>query len=253
MTETSAWFDLEDGAAVPRSHAHAPWSEDMLHGRLLAGLAARGVEAGHLDDGWLPARLTIDMFRSPPMAPITVDAERIRDGGRVRVVDLSLGSGGRELARARALIARTDDRQLREVWSTKPWDLPHPETLVVPDGMEDNDVWEFREGPEGFFGSARSRGWTRDNAQLLAGETVTPFVRVATAADLASPVANWGDGGLDFINADITLNLARLPVSDWIGFETIFHRNAAGVSAASCAVHDLDGPIGLSTVSSVIY
>ncbi len=78
-------------------------------------------------------------------------------------------------------------------------------------------------------------------------------MRVATSAYLSSPVANSGGDGLDFINADITLNLARLPTSDWLGFETIFHENADGVSAASCVIHDLDGAVGLSTVSAVLF
>ena len=75
----------------------------------------------------------------------------------------------------------------------------------------------------------------------------------ATSADLSSPVANSGAGGLDFINADITLNLARLPRSQWLGYETIFHQNSDGIAAASCVVHDLEGAIGLSTVSAVLY
>ena len=82
---------------------------------------------------------------------------------------------------------------------------------------------------------------------------MTPFVRVATAADLSSPIANSGPGGLAFINADITLNLARLPRSEWLGYETIFHQNAEGIAAASCVVHDLEGAIGLSTVSAVLF
>jgi len=82
---------------------------------------------------------------------------------------------------------------------------------------------------------------------------VSPFVRVATSADLTSPVANAGPQGLDYINADITLSLARLPVSDWLGYETIFHESDRGVAAASCVVHALDGAIGLSTVSAILF
>ena len=55
----AAWFDLDDNLAVPRPHAHAPWAEDMLHGRYLAGLAAREIEAEHLGEGWVPGRLTV--------------------------------------------------------------------------------------------------------------------------------------------------------------------------------------------------
>ena len=73
------------------------------------------------------------------------------------------------------------------------------------------------------------------------------------AADFASPLANAGPDGLDLINADITLNLARLPTSEWIGFETVTQAMAAGVSAASCTMFDLTGPIGQASVSAIVY
>ncbi|MEM7141361.1 MAG: acyl-CoA thioesterase domain-containing protein [Actinomycetota bacterium] len=254
-----AWFDRDGGAVRPRPHARAPWSEEMLHGRLLAGLVARTVEAEHLEQGWVPARLTIDMFRSPPMEPVATSAERIRDGGRVRVVDVSQECGGREVARARVLLLKENGRPIEPVWANEPWDLPHPDEMAhlgsASTVEDDSDaIWQFRGEPGDYMYSAGpGRGWNRDNAELVAGETVTPFVRLATSADLASPIANSQPKGLDFINADITLSIGRLPVGGWLGFETVFHRNANGVSAASCIVHDLDGPIALSTVSSVLY
>jgi len=256
MADVAAWFDLNGDGAVPRAHAHAPWSEDMLHGRVLAGLAAREVEAAHIDQGWFPARLTIDLFRAPPMAPVSVTSERIRDGGRVRVVDVSIFSQDREVARSRVLVVRASERPVGPVWSRQPWDLAHPGELEPPSELESDgpDIWQFRSEPGQFINSeGPGRCWTRDLAQLVAGEDVSPFVRVATSADLSSPIANSGPDGLDFINADITLNLARLPISDWLGYETIFHESADGISSASCVVHDLDGPIGLSSVSAVLF
>jgi hypothetical protein len=49
---------------------------------------------------------------------------------------------------------------------------------------------------------------------LVEGAPLTPFVRVAVAADFASPFANAGDQGLGSINSDVTLYLHRLPVKD---------------------------------------
>jgi len=256
MVDIRAWFDADGDEVVPRPHAHAPWSDDMLHGRLLAGLVAREVESGHIEDEWFPARLTIDMFRSPPMAPVSVTTARIRDGGRVRIIDVTLSTDGCELARARVLVARASDRRAEPVWSRRPWDLAHPDELHPPPGMdaEGEAIWQFCSEPGQFINSGGpGRGWNRDLAQLVAGEDVSPFVRVATSADLSSPVANSGPAGLDYINADITLNLARLPNSDWLGYETIFHENANGISAASCVVHDLDGAVGISSVSAVLF
>jgi len=76
-------------------------------------------------------------------------------------------------------------------------------------------------------------------------------VRVALAADIASPLANSGDAGLQYVNADITLYLQRLPESEWLGFESASHQSAAGIAFGSCTVYDERGPIGSSTVCAV--
>jgi acyl-CoA thioesterase len=95
------------------------------------------------------------------------------------------------------------------------------------------------------------RLWLRDQRPLVDGEAMTPFMRVATAADFANPWANSGEGGLAFINADISLYLTRDPVSDWIGFEVSGHVSHAGVAIGHCNLYDTTGPLGTSTVAAV--
>jgi hypothetical protein len=88
-------------------------------------------------------------------------------------------------------------------------------------------------------------------ADLVAGEPMSPFVRVAVAADFANPMANFGEQGLGFINADLTLYLSRLPRSDWIGFEVANHLSDAGVAIGNCTLHDTSGTLGSCTVAAV--
>jgi hypothetical protein len=64
----------------------------MLHGRLLAGLAARAVEREEHDPALRIVRLTVDMFRSPPMTPFVTTVSVARDGRRVRVLEVSIAS-----------------------------------------------------------------------------------------------------------------------------------------------------------------
>ena len=94
--------------------------------------------------------------------------------------------------------------------------------------------------------------WLRDRRALVAGEAFTPFVRAALCADFASPFANSGPDGLDYINADLTLHLGRLPVGEWIGLETNDRVAADGVSVAECRYFDRTGPIGFSSVCAVL-
>jgi len=230
--------------------ARSPWADDMLHGRLLAGLAARAVEDTGHDSEIRLVRLTVDMFRTPPMTAYHVATRVIRDGRRVRVAEVSIRSADVEVARASALLLRGGPHPSGTVWRAPEWEAPPPEMLPAPDG--DYGGWEIRLlSPGGFWTADRKRVWTRDRWQLVAGEEPSPTVRAALAADLPNPLANSGADGLEFINADLTLLLARPPVSDWIGLEVADHLGHNGVAVGSCTLYDTSGAIGRSSVCAI--
>ena len=56
-----------------------------------------------------------------------------------------------------------------------------------------------------------------------AGVTNTPFVNAAMAAEGTSLVTNLGTAGMGYINGDLTVALARLPLDDWIGVQGDSH------------------------------
>ena len=85
------------------------------------------------------------------------------------------------------------------------------------------------------------RLWMSEVRELVEGMPLTPFARVAVAADFASPFANAGDKGLGFINSDVTLYLYRLPVTKWIGFEVVNHHAAEGIAIGECWLYDEEG------------
>lgn len=232
--------------------ARSPWAADMLHGRLLAGLAARAVEGAGLDPALRLVRLTVDMFRAPPMTPLRVTTHEIRSGRRVRVVGVSIRTADVEVARASALLLRGGPHPDAMMWRAPEWNVALPETLPSP-GTADNDSgWDIRLlTPGGFWTAARKRLWARDRWQLVAGEALTPVVRAALAADLPNPLANSGADGLHFINADLTLFLGRPPVSERIGLEVAGHLGYGGIAVGSCTLYDASGAIGSSSVCSV--
>jgi hypothetical protein len=102
-------------------------------------------------------------------------------------------------------------------------------------------------GPDG----GPRRCWLKEKRELVGGEALSPFVRVAMAADLSSAFAHTGDRGLRYINSDVTLYLARLPRDEWIGFEATDHQAADGVATGGCRLYDLDGPIGSANVCAL--
>ena len=216
-----AFFEPTDAGLIPHPDARGPWSPDMMHGRLLAGLAAWAIERDHGDADFVPARLTVDLYKSPAMATTTIETSLVRTGGRVRAADASLKVGGQDVARASTLWLRraaSEGSGDDELPRNDHWDAPPPAS--PPDGaMVGADIgWDIRPiGDRGFGapGRAPRRVWLRDRRQLVGGEELTPFVRAALSADFASPLGNSGPNGISYINADLTLHLGRLPGGEW--------------------------------------
>ncbi|WP_248959257.1 acyl-CoA thioesterase domain-containing protein [Sphaerisporangium perillae] len=251
MPDKEAFFSLKNGEFVPAPHARSPWAPDMLHGRLLGGLAARAIEDEHGDPEFHFARLTVDLFRNSPLVPLSVETVRIREGRRIRVADATVRTAGHgAIARATAVLLRRGEQPEGEVSRTPTWDAPTPEEIgPQPPGAwtPPFDLWRLTSWTD----PGPKRVWLRETFPLVEGETMSPFVRVALAGDFASPLANSGTAGLHFINADYTLTLSRLPLGEDIGLESNGHLSDDGVATAHCTVHDTSGPIGYCLVTAV--
>ena len=244
-----AFFTPSDGGLEPHPDARGPWAEDMMHGRLLAGLAAWAIERDHGEPGFVPTRLTVDLYKNPRMETTTVATDVVRAGGRVRAIDAVMHVGGVEVARASTLWLRETDAPRDDAPHLAAWDAPPPDAAPVEFG----GAFEVRGiGGRAFGGPMPRRSWLRDTNELVAGQPVSPFVRAALAADFASPLANSHPNGLDFINADLSLHLGRQPEGEWIGIEAVDRVATNGVSVAYCRFHDTIGPIGWSTVCAVL-
>jgi hypothetical protein len=249
---SGAYFTSSANGLEPAPEARSPWTAEMLHGRLLAGLSARAVEEEDHDPALRIARLTVDMFRFPPMSPLQVATNVVRDGRRIRVVDVSIRSDDVEIARATALLLRSGPHPSGVPWRAPDWNAPLPEALPSAGDGGDYGGWDIRLlSPGGFWTAERKQLWARDRWQLVAGEEPSPVVRAALAADLPNPLANSSPEGLQFINADLTLFLGRVPGSEWIGLEVSGHVGHDGVAVGSCNLYDTQGAIGWSTVCAV--
>jgi hypothetical protein len=251
-----AFFATRDGLFVPNPSCRGPWDPNSLHGRVIAGLLGAEIERRHGEPGWQPARLTVDLWRLPGFVPIEVRTDLRREGGRIRVVDAECFADSVSIGRASGVLLRQSEQPEAPVWSPPAWDMPPPETFPPekpPANLPTNwtPMWETRsEGPT--FGVAgRKRAWVREVRTLAEGQPLTPFVRVALAADLTNPLANSGQAGLPFINVDITLYLHRLPETDWVGFDVASHQSADGVAVGGCTLYDERSAIGHSLVSAL--
>ena len=94
MKEAFFYKDHNDTSVYhPTSFARGPWSPKTLHGRVLSGLIAYEVETNCLSeeeiDDFQATRMTIDLFRPPPMSALTLSSKIIRSGKRIKVIDVN--------------------------------------------------------------------------------------------------------------------------------------------------------------------
>lgn len=247
------FFRKDGDRFVPTRAGVGPWTADSLHGRLIIGLLGAEIERRFRTPEYMPARLTVDMYRLPDLSPVEVVTRVVKDGYRIKVVDAEFISGGQSAGRATCQLLRRTENPPGNVWRPAPWGAPKPAEIPEPadkrSGM--GGMWTVRP-IAGEFGSLGVRRlWMAEVRELVEGEPFTPFARVATAADFASPFANAGDQGLGYINSDVTLYLHREPVTEWVGFEVFNHGATDGVAIGECLLHDEDGPIGSASCTAL--
>src|SRR5687767_6965549 len=131
---TNQPFFTQDGDAfIPTPVANGPWDPNSMHGRVVIGLLAFAIEQRHGSDDFMPARLTVDMFRLPNIqTPVEVTTKLARDGMRIRVVEAEFLSGGVSMARASCQLLRKTENPPGNVWSPPTWDVPAPADIPAP-------------------------------------------------------------------------------------------------------------------------
>lgn len=248
-------YFVRDGELfIPQPPCRGPWDPRSLGGRVIFALMGFQIEAQHGDDAFMPARLTVDMYRLPGFQPIEVKTRIVRDGGRVRVIDAEFFAEGVSHARATSQWIRKSENSEGNVWSPPNWDVPPPEEIEAPalppnaSPMARNGATTRRiTGQMGQFG--QKRVWMTESREFVGGTPLTPFMRVACVADMANPFSNSGDKGLGYINSDVTLYLHRTPVDEWVGLEVVNHHATDGVAIGQCNLYDRNGAIGTSSVT----
>jgi hypothetical protein len=240
------FFTIDGDHYVPTTAGRGPWNPNSLHGRVIIGLLGHEIERLHGDKDFVPARLTVDMYRLPDLSPVEVTTRVVREGRRIKVVDAEFISGGVSAGRATCQLLRRTERPEGLVWKPADWDAPPPDKIAPPAPSSNPmaGMWAMRPIAGGFMTAERRMTWMSEVRELVEGRPLTPFVRVAVAADFASPAANAGDAGLKYINSDVTVYLHREPVGEWVGFEVTDHGATDGISYGATRLYDVEGPIG---------
>lgn len=258
---TDAIFIPEGDLFAPTPLARGPWTPDAQHGGAPSALLARAAERFEDGERTFVARLTIELLRPVPLAPLGVRTRFVRPGKKVQIVEASLLAGDVEVARCSAL-------RIRRAALPLPADLPR---LAPPPGPESGQAsqppWaqagyeafhnrgvEHRFVAGSFVAPGPATDWIRLRVPLVAGEETSPLCRVAAAADFGNGVS-WTlsrNDGYGFINPDLTVYLQRYPEGEWVCLDAATHVGPQGTGLAESQLFDERGPIGRSVQSLLI-
>jgi len=253
---------------MPTDLARGPWTPEALHGGPVAALVARSVERCEPAEEMQVARLTVELLRPVPVAPLEVQTTLARPGRKVQLIDVRVSSGDLDLAWGRALRIRTADprggvsAELADLTATSsptPEAPPGPEQwrptgpLVGGYDAFHNTGAELRFVRGRFDGPGPATVWVRLRVPVAEGEEPSPLQRVAAAADFGNGVSSVLDfNSWVFINPDVTVTLERLPSGEWICLDATTRLGTPGIGVAECALWDQQGPIGHSVQSLLI-
>lgn len=251
MTESLAHFlPCGDDCFEPTRFAQSHWGEDHLNGPAVVGLAARALESVFGLPEFLPARLTVDLFKAARGLPTTTKVALLRDGRRVRNSECELVQDGVTVARATLVQYRRSAPPRGREWFA-------PSDFELPAGLDSDRMT--------YIGSDEA-GWSRSIAEhqnasrkrfmnrtitVVDGQSNSPFVRAAMAAEGTSLVTNLGTEGVGYINGDLTVALSRLPHDEWIGVEAESHWTADGIAVGASTLFDRSGPFGTGLITAV--
>jgi hypothetical protein len=255
-----AVFEMKDGVAHATPFAAGPWDPSMQHGGAPAALVSHVVEAIPTAAPMQVARLTLDLLRPVPVGPLTIRQEVVREGRKIQLCAVSLFSGDKECVRASALKIRSGDYPGLDGLAHAPLDLPGPQMMKPVDeaiSRSSGFISGFDLGAvKGGFGLMGVAGpaacWFRATRPMIAGEINSPLMRAAMVSDFSNGVSAVLGPDWTFINGDLSINLMRMPVGEWILLDAETWVDPAGIGMAAGRLADEQGYFGRCVQSLVV-
>lgn len=255
----SIFEPLGPGRYLPTQLAVGPWDPGALHGgpvaALVAGELQQAIVDADLGTDFLPSRLTVELQRPVPVEELTVQTVLRRPGRRICLADATLV----DAAGTTVVTATLQGIRRLPFEHASPPALPVPpgphegiglgaDTLDGPDAFHRTGVEHRFVRGSGFEEIGPATDWIRLAVPLIADRETTPLERVAAAADFGNGVSRLFDFERAlFLNPDLTVQLFRLPVGEWICLDARTMAGDEGVGLAESVLHDEQGCIGRAT------
>jgi len=253
----NAIFRIDGRHVETGPDAAGPWSPTMQHGSAPAALVTWAAEQIPTPAPMQIARVTIDLMRPVPVAPLTFATEVLREGRKIQLCEVRLLANDTPVVRATILKIRSERQTLPSGVSDVPVTLPGPDDsrLLEPEFSSSPFVGAISmRAARGDFGVPGPAAiWYRIIKPMVEGVAVSQAVRAVVAADFC----NGTSAALDFrkwtfINADLTVSMARAPVGEWILLDAESTIGPDGAGLAVARLGDERGYFGRAVQSLVI-
>lgn len=253
----NAVFERDGEHFIPTARAVGPWHPELLHGGAAAGLLGHVLERTRPDDTMAISRLTVDLLRPVPKAPLQTSAEVIRLGKRLAVLHATIHAADKPVAQAKALCLKPAPEPLPEPMALDWEPLPGPDGLASTSLMGGRRPDPEKLPPGLHFGieirrisgmamKGEGTAWARLPLPVIAGVPNSPFVHAAALSDFGNGLGQlYAPGTTGCINADINLFLQREPRGEWLGMAAKAALEANGLGSVQTRLFDEEGPVGL--------
>ncbi|MCZ2441182.1 MAG: thioesterase family protein [Burkholderiales bacterium] len=238
-----------------------PWDPSHQHAGPPTALVCRAIEHAAAAHGLAHlARLTGNLLRPVPLGEVRVEVHADYVGRNAAHYSARLLDQGKELARFTALVQREVEDPLPPGTPGHPLPMaPRPpqssEAVTMPfAGARASyaDLVENRIASGRFF-AGPACVWFRLRHPLVAGETPSPYQRVAVAADSGNGISAALDFAThSFVNCDLTINLLRRPRGEWVCLDARTALGGNGCGLAQSVLYDEAGLIGHATQSLAV-
>lgn len=247
-----AFYEPDGERYLATELTRGPWDPGAQHAGPPAALLGRELELLPDAEQFQVGRVTCEILRSVPIAPVRVSARVVRPGRRVQLLEAELrDEEGEPLMRAAAWRIRTAPveipAQARPAEEPRPGPAHGAEAEFFPTGQDlgYHSAMEVRFVEGGFVEPGPALVWLRMRHPLVAGEDPSPLQRVLIAAD----VGNGVSASLDyrrylFINVDLTVHLERMPAGEWVCVDAVTLPQSNGVGTAESVLCDEGGRVG---------
>jgi hypothetical protein len=252
-----AIYRVDGNRVVTSANAAGPWDPDMQHGSAPASLVVWAAEAIPTPVPMRVARVTVDLMRPVPIATLTLETEVLREGRKIQLCAVRLRAGSIIVVAATVLKVKLQAQTLPPEAAIVAVTLPGPNEAREEQPSFSSSPFVTGVSMRSALGRFGVPGpgaiWYRADRPLVEGAGVSQAMRAVVAADFC----NGTSAVLDFrqwtfLNADLTVSMAREPVGEWVLLDAESWIGPDGAGLAMARLADQHGYFGRVVQSLVI-